>query len=686
MNRDEVIAAMMAADAAGDEAGAKMMADLLAQMGESVEAAPLEDRGAGEAIRHGLQQGATFGFADEASAAGRAGLDKIYGLLSGDDTYDDSFGNLYEMYRDSERGQIAAGREHHGGKMFAAEMLPGLVQGGAGLLGKGAQAGGRQMLDQLAKRTLGQNIGRGAGVGAGYGATAGLGYGESEDLAGMAGDVALGAGMGATVGAALPAAVSGVKAGARNIAGRFGAQSGVDAATKRAQIQLQKEMMRDRMTPEALERAFKADPDAFLMDLGPAMRERAKVLTRQPGAGGERIRENVMNRQLGEPARLRPGMRGFIQKAFKDEDAMLPENFATHERQLMERGRKMADDQGLWQNAYSPDYKAPRSLLEFLRTSKGRIKNPDARAADKTAKENLQRRIAIGEIQPDDPGMLARYHEEVLRAFKGNIKLAQVPVAATAKIGETTSLMLRQHRKLIDDFTPAMNDDWRAARKLWAGTQANRDAYQAGGKVLTEYADDVGLRISDFKSASEVDNYLVGALRRIEHDLARKGDTTDILRTLRQTAHGREIMRHLAGSEKNFNEFLRMAKAAQNRLKTFSEITGGSDTAKNLGGMADAATKGGERGTLLGIISQANVPGLRGVAGVPLIFRAGGRRMGNWFANRDEMTRDAMSDMLLSRNPQQLQQQMIQPPMPSANPSAMMGLGLSSQLPGLLED
>ncbi len=695
MDPQEILDKLVAADAAGDEEAARALKELydqaIAAQGQT--AAPeIEDRGAGEAIRHGLQQGATFGFADEASAAARALLDPLFDRMTGatDEVGagDQSFMDRYRMYRDDERSQIAAGREHHGGKMFTAELLPGLVAGGAGLLGRGAQAGGRAALDQMAKRTLGQNVGRGAAVGSGYGALAGVGYGEGEGLGGMASDALTGAAFGAGVGGGLPLVGSAIKRGYQGIAGRVGAESGADTATRRAQNELMIAMEKDRLTPDELLRRFADDPDAFLMDMGGNVGQLAKLTARMPGEGGRRIVENVIARQRKAPERIRPGMRNFIQRAFRDEDAMLPENFAKHERQIMERGRRMADEQGLWDNAYLPTYRAPRSMLNFLRTRDGRILNKDARAADKIARDNLQRRVTMGEIAPDDPGMLARYHEEVLRALKSKIKIASSPIAAKPRTAETTSLMLRQHRKLLDDFGEAMPEDWHEARRLWAGTQANREAYELGGKVLSAESDAVRLNFERM-SQSEVDNYLVGALRAIEHNLARKGDTTDILRALRDTAHGRELMRMLAGDEKTFHQFMRQALREQEKLATFRRVTGGSDTFENIMGAAGTAkgeTLGGEVGTILGIGMQQNSRLARGVAGIPLIGRALGRRIGGAIASRDEQFRDQLSDMLLSRDPSQLNQMMQRPPMPSATPAAIGGLGLSTQLPGLLED
>ncbi len=663
-----------------------------------------EDRGALNAIRHGLQQGATFGFADEASAAARAGiLDPIAGAISeiipgGMDweTHmgDSTLGERYRMYRDDERDQIAAGREHHGKKMLAAEFVPGLAQAGVGLLGRGAaQMGLREGLDQLAQRTLGQNMRSGALAGLGYGAVGGLGYSEADNVPDMLLDVGIGAGMGAGIGGLTPAAFSGAQRLYQSTLGRFTrqgqdpTQGAVDAATIRAQRELDEALIRDRLTPEELVRRYGDDPDAMLMDLGPHVRQLAKLTARQVGEGGERIVQNVTRRQQQTPQRIAPGTRDFIRRAFRDEDAYIPENFARHERQIMERGKQMADEQGLWELAYRADYQRPRALQNFLRRNQdGVIVNDDARAAYNAARRNLQKRIDVGEVDPNDPAMLARFDEQVLRSLKGNIKLAEIPTSVNARVSDDIRLDLKEHRQLLDAFADAMPEEWSKARQLWAGTMENREAYELGELVMTTKIDDLAL-LMDEMSTSEIDNFLVGALRKIEHELSRKGDTTDILRTLRSTEHGRRVMRMLAGDERVFQDFLDQALLEQNYLTTFRKVTGGSDTFENImgqAGTAEAATLGGEVGTLLGIGAQNNSRLLRGVAGIPLIGRSLGRRLGETLSRRDELKRNALADMLLSRDPNQLQRLLQRPPMPGAPLGTAAGVAAASQAPGTI--
>ena len=141
---EKVERALAQAIDSGDKALANEYADLLEALGrQQIGRKNTKDYGALNALRHGLQQGATFGFADEISAAARAGLDKLFG----GEKYGGDFGDLYRMYRDDERAQIEGGREHHGKKMFAAEFVPGLLQGGAGIGRATGKATAREALE-----------------------------------------------------------------------------------------------------------------------------------------------------------------------------------------------------------------------------------------------------------------------------------------------------------------------------------------------------------------------------------------------------------------------------------------------------------------------------------------------------------------------------------------------------------
>ena len=669
----------------GDSEKANQYADLLERM-QSFGPAPLEDRGLGEAVRHGLQQGATFGFADEASAAARALLDPLMDRLTGVPEEfrngDQSFMERYQMYRDDERQQIAAGREHHGGAMLAAEFVPGVLQAGAGLLGRGAQVGGRAALDQLAQRTLGQNIRQGARAGAGYGALAGAGYGEGETMGERAMDIGLGAGMGAGMGAGFPILGSGIKRTYQGIASRLGSDRQTEAARRRAHTDLMIAMEQDRVDPQQIARRLAQDDSMMVLDAGPNIQALGKQIVRMPGEGGAQLKQIVRQRQRQAQQRVQPELRRFMTEA--GEDVSRPDNFARAERSIMDRARQQADDEGLWDMAYRDDYNAPRSMLNFLkRNDKGQIIDPDARGAYNIAIKNLKKRVNSGEITMAQATQPARVHDAVLRALKSRIRLQRNPMSRYARTTEETTLANNQYRKLLKDYADEAPDEWVRARELWGGEAANLEAFEAGKRVLSGHVDDISYGLERM-SQSERDHYLVGALRTIEQTLKRKGDTTDIMRQLRDTEAGRELMRALAGSEKNFRQFLRVAEREVDFLDTFRNLTRGSDTFENLA-TGQAQALGGEVGTVAGIVAQQS--GIFGrLAGIPMLGRGLGRRLAGGIARRDEARRNQLAEFLKSRDPEQFLAMMERPAMPSATPSAITGVAGATQLPGLLED
>ena len=97
-----------------------------------------------ESFGRGVLQGSTLSFGEEASAAVGAGLQKVFG---GDP---ESYGQLYQRYRDTERAANKAADEAHGGYYLGGQLTGGvgsaLVSGGAGLAAgvglRGAVLGG----------------------------------------------------------------------------------------------------------------------------------------------------------------------------------------------------------------------------------------------------------------------------------------------------------------------------------------------------------------------------------------------------------------------------------------------------------------------------------------------------------------------------------------------------------------
>jgi hypothetical protein len=137
-----------------------------------------------EALGRGALQGATLGYADEATGAGEAMLNKLMGSHK-------KLMELYEQHRDEARANNEAARAAH-----PAMYLGGQIGGGAAtaLAGPAALAG------------------KGLAGGAAVGALAGYGNSDANNIGGAVADTATGAAFGGLVGGALKAIPS-IKSG-----------------------------------------------------------------------------------------------------------------------------------------------------------------------------------------------------------------------------------------------------------------------------------------------------------------------------------------------------------------------------------------------------------------------------------------------------------------------------------------
>lgn len=133
-------------------------------------------------------QGASFGFADEITAAARAALPESRGL---EDLIAErapkSFGDRYREYVAEERAGISRYRQDHPVAALGAEMAGGLATGGAATKALGMAARGLNLARSAeavqaarAALSLPRQMGRAAAAGAAGGALGGLGAGEGD--------------------------------------------------------------------------------------------------------------------------------------------------------------------------------------------------------------------------------------------------------------------------------------------------------------------------------------------------------------------------------------------------------------------------------------------------------------------------------------------------------------------------
>ncbi|MCE7073695.1 hypothetical protein LZG74_25520 [Dyadobacter sp. CY327] len=123
---------------------------------------PTKEVGVGRTAFDQALQGATFGFADEATDALAAGVVSPF--------VDESFSDLYNQARQSSKEQLNAEFEQNPGTSIAANIVGGLVTGGAGATTKAGQSVGNFIRSGNTAARIGKGALAGAASGGAYGA------------------------------------------------------------------------------------------------------------------------------------------------------------------------------------------------------------------------------------------------------------------------------------------------------------------------------------------------------------------------------------------------------------------------------------------------------------------------------------------------------------------------------------
>jgi hypothetical protein len=255
------------------------------------------------AMKEGFENGATFGFVDEAFGAGQAALGKMPGGQPFD--YEGTFSDRYAANRDDMRARHSQSRDQNAAAYGTGNVLGGTAEA----LAAAPIAGGASLLGTM---------GRGFLIGGAEGGLHGAGNADGRDVIEQAGK---GAAIGAGVGALAPAAVHGISA-VKNavkdpVTGVF------DSLTNRANVgkanrAIQSTLKSSGKTPdeigEAVMRAAQeGQPEFRMMDaLGIPGQRRVNGLTRSGGDSGSAIAEYLSQRQMGQGERVA----GFVDEGF----------------------------------------------------------------------------------------------------------------------------------------------------------------------------------------------------------------------------------------------------------------------------------------------------------------------------------------------------------------------------------
>jgi hypothetical protein len=539
---DALISAYTTALSEGKTEKAEALRALAVDAGISVPEPPSKT----ESGWRGFAQGGTFGFGDELSGLVGASLESLGGSQ-------ESFGDLYELYRDSQRQQNEAARLENPYSYGAGEFAGGFAVPGVGTLGAANK------LQQVSSAL--RPGGRLMAAGAGAGAVAGAGYSEDDLLT----DTAVGAGAGAVL---APAAAWGLSRLSEGAAGLLGGVRRRLAGTpdEQARLRISHALEAEDLTSVEQVRARLSDigPEARLADLGPTIRQEGVLAAKTPGPGRRIAQDFVEERARGQQARLNVAA-----------EEMLDPKWTNYRQYLDDIAReRTAQAAPLYDEAYTVPIRPTGEMNRISLT-------PAFQQAAKRAQTNVMNELeTVGGgsgLQPDG-SITTRFADQIGRELQDMISAAQ-------RSGDNNyARQLIAIRKAFNNEIYSQNPTLQAARNVFAGAKDLEDAAEAGRSLLTgrkQYGDDVEALLDGF-TEGETDAFRVGVTRGIFDKLSDAADTHDAGRRLFNSTRVENLIRNTAPSEEAFNSFMAKVKAERGMQETRNKVMGGSSTFENL--------------------------------------------------------------------------------------------------------
>lgn len=529
----------------------------------------------GKGLARSAASGLTFNFSDEAIALARSKAEGI----------------PYEQALQEERDALKKFRDQYPVAALGSEVagsiptmfVPGL--GGA----KVAQGAGR-----LAK-VINSPLAQAAQIGAKQGAIGGVGGAEgdlttSEGLADrFAGGVEGGA-MGAAVGTALTGAgrllSPAVKAGLE----RWNPEKYSGDVAKQKVLE---DLQRSGMTPQQAQARFEymestgATPSYF--DVSPSLTSRAETIAQRPGAAGEALTQDVIDRQQGQRKRI-------MDQAKERLDADRP-YFDTAETAA----------EALRENA-SPLYKeAYRAKLPVEAQGDLQLIMDDVKKAFPSAISDAERLFAaernrgfktVGTKSVDTGSGIPMVSFEsipkiqqwdyIMRGLGQQIENETDKLTGqVTQLGRGATMMKNEIASILDKNVP----EFAAARAQYAGDMEVKNALRNGRKEFLS-ADPEELKIAwQGMSAAEKEAYRAGAIKSMRDKLFGSADNTDATKRIGQAIQDRRDALQIIMPEQMSGQLFQAYLETEAKLAANAQrIKGGSPTARRMEGMKDLSS------------------------------------------------------------------------------------------------
>ena len=580
-----------------------------------------------------IAQGLTLGFSDEIEAAGTSAISKIGQLFGGE-------GKSYDQSLDEVRGKLDAYRENNPIEAIGYELGGAVVPAlGAGLFSFGT--GGAAVGTATAARVA-PTLARAAKIGAIEGGIAGFGTGEG-GFKDRAKSAAVGTALGGTFGAAVPVGVQQASKALKTIykgaiPNRFGGGGLADAERK-----ILAAFERDEITPDVakqrLDEAAKLGVDDMtIADLGQSSQKQTWLAATSPNSMRNQVKDSLSARRLGQAENIadktseKMNIEGEIGINYLDE--------------LADKTRKQAAP--LYEAAYKVDLDAkPFAAL----------------TSSKELQKAYREAVALAEIDPDvnlvgnmPKNLDAFFGDTITRGEKVTMP---TEVAHQIKIGldsliekEITTVVgasdkvSKKGRALIklknswNNQIAKQNDAYKNANANYADNQKLNTAYKTGVDVIKLRNDVLYKKVSKMLPA-EKEAFRVGLVSQIQELAMKTGDVSDFTKTIFGSPKKRAAMRLAFDNKADFKNFEKFIKLESNKIKTYNEVYGGSQTADKAIEMAGTEFDPQEG---LSILSQyLNNPQTAGTS----ILKSMGRRG----QGLNEETSNNMLKILTEKNP-----------------------------------
>lgn len=595
--------------------------------------------GASRSLLRGINDGLTFGFADEISS----GLSATLNPLTGSGNDGDTWGERYNLNVEGERALDRQAREQNPAASVAGGigggLLPMALTAGASLLPSAGRAAAGPVSRAAAQATpsLTQTAAEGSAIGAGYGGIYGLGSAEG-DLLERAPAAVEGAVVGAAVGAGVPVALS---------AGRA-AISAARSPDRSAVQQVERALERDGMTAEQ----FRGQADelqqrypgtAIPADAGGEnVQGLIERVAQTPGAGRSQVIPALTERQQGQPQRITDTLQD-LTKSERDNFNRAAEDLgrATGSKRTAYQAveEAMAQRSRDAQPLYAKAYQEPVPWSTELEDLFNRPAMQEAYRAASRRAGNEGRDFYGKFIDLKDDGTFTVKSVPSTGDLDFIKKTLDSKVGTLERAGDySESRVIKGIRTKLVDMMDTASPTYRQARAAWAGPSQFIEQVENGRSILSRNisAEELTANLGKL-SPSELEGFRVGAVsaivNKMGNDPAKMADVTKYLRSKEM----RDKVAAMLPDDAARQRWGEMLDFEVNASGMAGRSLGNSATARRAAEMADAEGVGGD--LVLSALAGTPVGGLFS----QFINKAGRGLRDGLHARSDQAVADALT-------------------------------------------